>query len=948
MMMQESPVRIEDLVLVRAGHEEGESMNPRSKIAGVNITQDDTVVVVLNTLHLDAIDIDKERFKVIDIPLEEYPMLKNKYISCEDHHLLSKYYGNSCEELIRRISLFKGQTSTQDYQNYSIIQCSMAGKTRLIIELNKTWLTVLIKCGSEPYEVLVDFLELNKPRYTRDMDPNEIVTIAEEYNNFVMSSIRLFFLSYFLDLRHLLEQFSLFKWGDLDDSEFIDFYRVYILHLCNQNRSTARILKNLLQNISLKNSDIKEFANEQERALKECLKLYGISYMPLLALDECHEPLERLNGFVLHEDYQEKKRKSYDEFLSTVMYEIGFSDEPVNYLYDEETCLLSSIRTVMDDYTVKYESVCFFLTTEVSAYSRSLISPGKTRVSRNRVILHNFSDLHFLDLNEVKEILRNNQLTNWDAYSWIGRPGVLSRAILYAKEAAISEEVAKDYIFMEYFDIWRKNLECNAEIRTMMIEYLIEAIFKKSTRTEIRDLLSSNFLTVLEVTRTQSIAILCEPMVREYFLTHSLSNLINALNRRYNLRDRTKADNSEYRICILMRSFRGRPLKEFVDAYLWENFPIPLDLEEMLNRCIIQVHDIVATKDNAPEETDFYLECENILILPDQQFGPDAFGKNDFIDASSIHLSSQSKSGRSTLRSACESTIRPYKFFNKNPPRVKRLSDDIVIRIIAVASLSNDHLNQIFQYNQRNKPAYDYVIPLDMTKTFDQVEAIEHSVLPMTEPFIVDDSITSYDDIEPLPSPFYSLCEFGNVFELKTWLDYVGVNMDQEEADGSIPLHGACKEGNFKVLEYLVGKGCDINTQAKNGITPLHVASMYKKKKVVDLLVQNGADLDLTEMRGKTALMIACEVGDIKIVKQLISAGSNVNILDSAGTSPLHFASENGKLNLVKCLVSAGALLNQIDGNGRTPLMATTSVEVYEYLQSKGAKKAAQNKHVNR
>ena len=52
--------------------------------------------------------------------------------------------------------------------------------------------------------------------------------------------------------------------------------------------------------------------------------------------------------------------------------------------------------------------------------------------------------------------------------------------------------------------------------------------------------------------------------------------------------------------------------------------------------------------------------------------------------------------------------------------------------------------------------------------------------------------------------------------------------------------------------------------------------------------------------------------------------------------TPLHLASAFGHLEIVKCLISMGCKVSPVDRWGATPLNEAKTVEIQEFLKSKG------------
>lgn len=91
------------------------------------------------------------------------------------------------------------------------------------------------------------------------------------------------------------------------------------------------------------------------------------------------------------------------------------------------------------------------------------------------------------------------------------------------------------------------------------------------------------------------------------------------------------------------------------------------------------------------------------------------------------------------------------------------------------------------------------------------------------------------------------------------------VSLQVLNKNGDTLLHSACKNnfpsGNNKnVIEYLIGKGLQVNAQNNDGQTPLHLAAAIETggpSILVEELLKHGANPKLIDNSGKTALDLA-------------------------------------------------------------------------------------------
>ena len=119
-------------------------------------------------------------------------------------------------------------------------------------------------------------------------------------------------------------------------------------------------------------------------------------------------------------------------------------------------------------------------------------------------------------------------------------------------------------------------------------------------------------------------------------------------------------------------------------------------------------------------------------------------------------------------------------------------------------------------------------------------------------------------------------------------------------------LNGACFHGHWRLCQFLIEQGADVNfAQPETGETPLHAAlskaNRLKYTPVVRLLLANGADPNrVAEPRaGTAAFMRDCR---------------------TKGESPLHRAAAFGNEEDIQLLLGAGAVIDAKDANGDSPL----------------------------
>jgi len=160
---------------------------------------------------------------------------------------------------------------------------------------------------------------------------------------------------------------------------------------------------------------------------------------------------------------------------------------------------------------------------------------------------------------------------------------------------------------------------------------------------------------------------------------------------------------------------------------------------------------------------------------------------------------------------------------------------------------------------------------------------------------------------------------------------------------GATPLFQAAGAGWFRVVNFLLDHGANINLKSGGQGVPLHGATENRNKAMVELLLSRGADVNATGGFGETALHIAAEKGFLAVAEVLLAHHADLNARDSQSSgerTPLHLAAERGNVEMLKWLIARGADINAKSTDGSTPLGDAASAGQLDSIKALLAAKA--------
>ncbi|WP_428232448.1 ankyrin repeat domain-containing protein [Flavobacterium sp.] len=172
---------------------------------------------------------------------------------------------------------------------------------------------------------------------------------------------------------------------------------------------------------------------------------------------------------------------------------------------------------------------------------------------------------------------------------------------------------------------------------------------------------------------------------------------------------------------------------------------------------------------------------------------------------------------------------------------------------------------------------------------------------------------------------------------IKFLLDQPGNPLNKPTHDNRIYLHWAAYRGNTELVEYLIGKGSDINFEDSHGTTPLAFAAANGQAdpKLYEAFFKAGIDPKKKYADGANLLLIAVPADkDLTLTDYLTTKGLSLKDVDNNGSTAFDYAARTGNITLLKKLLDKkvkytdNALLIAAQGSRRE----TNTLETYKYL----------------
>ncbi|MFH1115319.1 MAG: ankyrin repeat domain-containing protein [Pseudomonadota bacterium] len=177
---------------------------------------------------------------------------------------------------------------------------------------------------------------------------------------------------------------------------------------------------------------------------------------------------------------------------------------------------------------------------------------------------------------------------------------------------------------------------------------------------------------------------------------------------------------------------------------------------------------------------------------------------------------------------------------------------------------------------------------------------------------------------ETLDESFFEALRIGHT-EMVRKLLAKGVNGNELDQYGQVPLETAAENGSMEMVKLLLDNGADLKKRNRYGRTALDAsyttAMLHGHEEIARLFLDMGVNVNAIGPAGRTAFQCAMSCSP-QFVKMLVERGADVNAKTDDGKTALMYAARSGKVETTRFLLDKGADVNAKANDGDTALMA--------------------------
>ncbi|MFP5395122.1 MAG: ankyrin repeat domain-containing protein [Alphaproteobacteria bacterium] len=126
----------------------------------------------------------------------------------------------------------------------------------------------------------------------------------------------------------------------------------------------------------------------------------------------------------------------------------------------------------------------------------------------------------------------------------------------------------------------------------------------------------------------------------------------------------------------------------------------------------------------------------------------------------------------------------------------------------------------------------------------------------------------------------------------------------RDVTSGETALHIVTQRRDLTWMQFMIGKGANVNARDARGVTPLVLACNLNFTEGVEVLVGNGARVDESNNSGETPLITAVHNRNIPLMRILLKAGANPDRADNSGRTARDYARLTGNPALLNVIES--------------------------------------------
>jgi ankyrin repeat protein len=155
-----------------------------------------------------------------------------------------------------------------------------------------------------------------------------------------------------------------------------------------------------------------------------------------------------------------------------------------------------------------------------------------------------------------------------------------------------------------------------------------------------------------------------------------------------------------------------------------------------------------------------------------------------------------------------------------------------------------------------------------------------------------------------------------------------GVNVNEVDSAGFLPLHYACSSGSLAVVQLLLEFGSDA-TSYLTGTSPMVLAAEAGHREVILKLASFSASIEDTGSGMTPPIVAAAKNCHLRAIETLITLGANINAADIDGNTALHMAAKfQNPVPVIRCLLMNGANTKIPNSKGLTALQVSLILHI--------------------